>query len=84
MTPSEDPTGERTFLHDLSNVVAVAQGHLHLIVMKAKKNPDALKVDDLLKKVDTILASMNKTIELLNARREVVRSRVGAGDKAAS
>jgi len=84
MTPSEDPTGERTFLHDLSNVVAVAQGHLHFIMMKSKKNPDALKVEDLLTKVEIVLASMNKTIELLNARREIVRSSVGTGDKAAS
>jgi hypothetical protein len=84
MTPAEDPTGERTFLHDLSNIVAVAQGNLHLILLKAKKNPGEMKVEDVLAKVEQSLTSMNKMVEFLNARREVVRNSANQRQKEAS
>jgi hypothetical protein len=74
MTPAEDPTGERAFLHDLSNILAVAQGNLHLILLKAKKSPGDLKVEDLLAKVEVSMSSMNKMVEFLNARRDIVRT----------
>ncbi len=84
MTPSEDPTGERSFLHDLSNLVAVVQGNLHLLSVKAKKNPDAFKTEDVMKRVEPALASMTKLVELLNSRREQVRSSMSPADKVAS
>jgi hypothetical protein len=77
MTSQDDIKAESFFLHELSNALAVAQGHLHLIMMRAKKNPDAIKLEDVLTKVEASLVAMNRTIDLLNGRRDVVRNKVG-------
>ena len=74
MDPKDDPTGEREFLHDLSNIIAVAQGNLHLIVRKIQKSPADVKAEDLVPKLEVSLNSMNRMVEFLNKRREVVRN----------
>jgi hypothetical protein len=84
MDPKDDPTGEREFLHDLSNIVAIAQGNLHLLMRKIQKNPAEVKIEDLMPKLESSVNAITRLVDQLNARREKVRTAAAAGTKAAS
>ena len=73
MSEGEEHSAERTFLHDLCNVLAVAQGNLHLLMRKLQKNPGDLKPEDIIAKLEVSLNSVNKITELVNQRRAVLK-----------
>ena len=86
MDPKDDPTGEREFLHDISNVVAIAQGNLHLLMRKIQKNPAEVKIEDLMPKLEASVNAIARMVDQLNVRREKVRAAATAAvqTKAAS
>lgn len=71
---SDDPTGERTFLHDMSNVIAIVQGTVQMMIRKIQKNPAEAKIEDVVLKLESTTKSITRMIDLLNARREVLRN----------
>ena len=71
----EDPTGERAFLHDLSNIIAITQGNLQLLMRKIKKNPDEVKIEDVSTKLEATSNSVTRMIDLLNSRRETFKAK---------
>jgi DNA-binding MarR family transcriptional regulator len=75
MADNEDPTGERTFLHDLSNIIAITQGNLQLLMRKIKKNPDEVKIEDISSKLEVTSNSVTRMIDLLNLRRETFKAK---------
>ncbi len=84
MDPKDDPTGEREFLHDLSNVVAIAQGNLHLLMRKIQKNPGEFKIEDAMPKLEASVNAITRMVDHLNARRDKVRAAATEASKAAS
>jgi hypothetical protein len=73
MNQMNDPNGERQFLHDASNVLALAHGHLHLLIRGIQKNPADCKIEDVTLKLEGIMASVNRLVDLVHARREIYR-----------
>lgn len=71
---AEDPTGERTFLHDMSNVIAIVQGTVQMMIRKIQKNPAEAKIEDIVAKLEATTKSVTRMIDLLNARRDVMRA----------
>ena len=67
-----EPSPERIFLHDLCNAMAVSQGLIHLIMLKAKKDPPELKLDDMIARLEKVLASVDRMNKLVNDRRNVI------------
>lgn len=67
-----EPTTERAFLHELCNATAVTHGILHLIMMKAKKNPSEMRSEDLLLRVEKALESVEKMNKLIFDRRSIL------------
>ena len=84
MNSSEDPTGEREFLHDLSNIIAIVQGNMHLLMRKIQKDPAAIKIDEIMPKLESSMTAVNRMVGFLNARREKVRNDQAATQKDAS
>ena len=70
---NEHITSERTFLHDISNQLVIAQGMGSFIVNHIKKNSDDPEAKEC-KRADKTMKAINKIIELVKSRREVVRS----------
>jgi hypothetical protein len=73
---SDDPTGERAFLHDMSNVIAIVQGTVQLMMRKIQKSPSEAKIEDVVVKLEATTKSINRMVDLLNARREILRNLV--------
>ena len=71
---SEDHTGEKNFLHDISNVIAIVQGTVQMLIRKIQKNPDEAKMEDIVAKLEATTKSITRLIDLLNARRDVHRA----------
>ena len=71
---SDDPTGERAFLHDMSNVIAIVQGTVQLMMRKIQKSPSEVKIEDVVVKLEATTKSITRMIDLLNARRELLRN----------
>ena len=71
---TDDPTGERTFLHDMSNVIAIVQGTVQMMIRKIQKNPAEAKIEDIVAKLESTTKAVTRMIDLLNARREVMRA----------
>ncbi len=71
---TDDPTGERTFLHDMSNVIAIVQGTVQMLIRKIQKNPAEAKIEDIVAKLEATTKSVTRMIDLLNARRDVMRA----------
>ena len=78
MTIEGENSAERVFLHDICNVIAVAQGNLYLIVRGIKKKPDEVKMDELVAKIEASLASITKLTEMVNHRRAVIKGEIPA------
>jgi hypothetical protein len=70
---TEDPTGERTFLHDMSNIIAIVQGTVQMVIRKIQKNPAEATIEEVALKLEATTKSVTRMIDLLNARREVLR-----------
>ena len=70
---TEDPTGERTFLHDMSNIIAILQGTVQMVIRKIQKNPAEATIEEVALKLEATTKSVTRLIDLLNARREVLR-----------
>ena len=73
MSEGGDQSAERTFLHDLCNLLAISQGNLHLLMRKIQKNPGDMKPEDLVAKLEVSLNSVNKITDLVNQRRSVLK-----------
>ena len=71
---NDDPTGEREFLHDLSNIISIAQGCLDLLMRKIEKNPGEVKIEDMMPKLESSVNAVKRMVKLLNARRDKVRA----------
>ena len=71
---SDDPTGERAFLHDMSNVIAIVKGTVQLMMRKIQKSPSEVKIEDVVVKLEATTKSITRMIDLLNARRELLRN----------
>ena len=75
MTDIEDfVQKDRDFLHDLCNSLAVAQGHLMLINMKMKKDPQNLNYEEIELKITKSLGAIDSMNNLIMARRAVLKS----------
>ena len=74
MDLNDDPTGEREFLHDLSNIISIAQGSLDLLMRKIEKNPGDVKIEDMMPKLESSVNAVKRMVKLLNARRDKVRA----------
>ena len=74
MDPKQNSTGEREFLHDICNLVAIAQGNLHLLIRRIEKNPSDVKVADLLPKLEASINAIGRMVEQLSARRLKLRA----------
>lgn len=71
-----EPSSERIFLHDLCNAMAVSQGLIHLIMMKVKKDSPELKHEDMIARLEKILASVDRMNKLVHDRRNVIRDTI--------
>lgn len=68
------PRAEQEFLHDLCNAMTIAQGSLQLLVAKLRKNPVELAIEDVLRKVERSLESVEKMTVLVKSRRDRLTS----------
>jgi hypothetical protein len=82
MSDSEQPlTGlalERKFLHDICNHLAVLQGSMQIVMMKAKKNPQEFKVEDMMQRLQKGMDALDKLNKEVANRREFV---IGLSEK---
>ena len=69
--------GERTFLHDASNPLAIAYGNIRLLVIKLEKDPTCMDIPAILEKLNKSLKSFDKVNTLLEERRNYIKSRQG-------
>ena len=74
MDLNDDPTGEQEFLHDLSNIISIAQGSLDLLMRKIERNPGEVKIEDMMPKLESSVNAVKRMVKLLNARRDKVRA----------
>ena len=58
----------------MSNVIAIVQGTLQMLIRKIQKNPDEAKMEDIVAKLEATTKSITRLIDLLNARRDVHRA----------
>lgn len=74
MDKNQEPAvqDERKSLHDLANVLTLAQGKLQLLIGAIKKNPNQITVGEISEKLDHILGAMNRMVDLIDARREKI------------
>jgi hypothetical protein len=63
---------ERKNLHDLANVLTLAQGKLQLLIGAIKKNPGNMTAAEISDKLDHIMSTMDRMADLLHARREKI------------
>jgi hypothetical protein len=66
--------GERTFLHDISNQLVVAQGMGTFILNSIEKRIDGDVEDKEFVRMTKTLNAINKMVDLVKSRREVVKS----------
>ena len=71
---AEQKSQERVFLHDISNPLSIAMGMLEIVISEAKSNPafDAA----LLARMEKSLAAMERAVNMLKARRKILKDEV--------
>lgn len=60
---------ERKFIHDLSNPLAIAFGNLRLVSKGLEENPQLPPSPEMLVRMEKVMESFEKIIELLAERR---------------
>ena len=73
--------GERGFLHDISSPLAVGQGNLRIIISKLKADPPAIAGQPLLEKLEKVMTSFEKIMNLVNDRRQATRKALPEEDQ---
>ncbi len=69
-TQGSPESEERSFLHDMCNGLAVVQGSMHLVIMKSKKIPSAITLEEAAQRLEKALASVEKMNKMIAERRD--------------